>query len=69
MWDFDWATATINPVAKDEYGEPRWLALLPFEECIYACIFTMRGGARRIISLRPANRKEVVRYEEEILDN
>ncbi len=69
VWDFDWKTATINPVEKKEYGEPRWLALLPFEARVVACIFTRRGDTRRIISLRWANRKEVVRYEEETLDH
>jgi uncharacterized DUF497 family protein len=33
-------------------------------DTLYALVFTMRGSALRVISLRKANRKERNRYEE-----
>ena len=45
-----------------EYGELRMIALAPKIETLYYAAFVDRGDARRIISLRRANRREVKHY-------
>ncbi|MBE2244616.1 MAG: BrnT family toxin [Burkholderiaceae bacterium] len=45
-----------------EYGELRMIALAPKIETLYYAAFADRGDARRIISLRRANRREVKHY-------
>jgi uncharacterized DUF497 family protein len=47
-----------------EYGELRMVALAPKSEILYYAAFVDRGEARRIISLRRANRREVKHYVE-----
>ncbi len=52
-------------VIKDDrrnYGEDRWLAIGSILGVIHVCTYTYRDGRERIISLRPANRKERRRY-------
>ena len=61
---FDFATLifkreTIDIVdARREYGEVRIRAIGAVADRILAVVYTDRGGVRRIISARPANRKE-----------
>jgi len=43
---------------RQDYGEPRMIAIGQVEAKILVCVYTDRGDVRRIISLRPANRKE-----------
>jgi uncharacterized DUF497 family protein len=45
-----------------EYGELRMIALAPDTGILYYVAFVDRGDARRIISLRKANRREVKHY-------
>lgn len=48
-------------VAEDnrrEYGEPRYNAVGLLEDVVVFVSVTIRGEALRIISMRPANRKE-----------
>ena len=44
------------------YGELRMIALAPETGGLYYVAFVDRGDARRIISLRRANRREVKHY-------
>jgi uncharacterized DUF497 family protein len=46
------------------YDELRMIALAPQTEFLYYVAFVDRGEARRIISLRRANRREVKYYVE-----
>jgi uncharacterized DUF497 family protein len=46
------------------YDELRMIALAPQTEILYYVAFVDRGEARRIISLRRANRREVKYYVE-----
>lgn len=67
--DWDAALAWIDDRA--DYGELRIVALAPIGERLFFVVFVDRDGARRIISLRRANRREVnyyVRANEEILN-
>jgi uncharacterized DUF497 family protein len=49
-----------------EYGETRMIALAPKTEILYYVAFVDRGEARRAISLRRANRREVKYYVENL---
>lgn len=44
--------------ARQDYGEVRISAIGEADDEILVCIYTIRDGRRRIISLRRANRKE-----------
>lgn len=49
------------------YGETRWISVGLVEEiAVIVVVHTERDGITRIISARPANRKERRRYYEEV---
>ena len=48
--------------ARREYGEPRFVAYGLIRNRMHVCVYTLRGDAHRIISLRKANRSEVDAY-------
>lgn len=54
----------ITPDARRDYGELRYKALGELDGVIVYIAFTPRGDAVRIISMRPANRKEREAYAE-----
>ncbi|WP_084386488.1 BrnT family toxin [Castellaniella caeni] len=61
--DLDWnKTLVIQDRCKD-YAEPRFQALGPIQGRLHVVIFTVRGVALRVISLRKANVREVAQYE------
>ena len=62
--DFDLDSAIYTIDTRKDYGEIRVRALGFIGDTLYALVFTMRGSALRVISLRRANRKERNRYEE-----
>jgi uncharacterized protein len=62
--ELDWDAALVWVDDRWEYGELRMIALAPKTETLYCVAFVERGGARRIISLRRANRREVKHYVE-----
>lgn len=43
---------------RQNYGEVRIKAIGVVGDCILHCVYTDRGGVRRVISLRHANRRE-----------
>ena len=59
----DWSTALIWEDTRRDYGEPRYCVLGFIGDRLYSVVFTPRNGAPRVISLRKANKREVVRYE------
>jgi len=61
--DFDFETAMFVEDIRKDYGEIRIRAFGFIGDRLHALVFTMRGTALRVISLRKANRKEVNRYE------
>lgn len=61
--EFEWASAVIIPDARRDYGEARYRAFGFIGNRLHALVFTPREGAIRVISLRKANRREVLRYE------
>ena len=60
--NFDLRSAIYTVDARRDYGEIRMRALGLILDKLYALVFTMRGSALRVISLRRANRKERNRY-------
>lgn len=49
-----------------DYGEVRMVAFGRIEGRVFACVYVDRDGLRRVISLRKANEKEVIRYAEDL---
>ena len=64
--DLDWEAALVWIDDRFEYGEMRMIALAPKTEILYYVAFVDRGEARRVISLRRANRREVKYYVENL---
>ena len=60
--ELDWDAALVWVDGRFEYGETRMIALAPKTGILYYVAFVDRGEARRIISLRRANRREVKHY-------
>lgn len=48
--------------ARRDYGEPRVIVYGLIRGRMHVCVYTLRGDAYRIISLRKANRREVDAY-------
>lgn len=44
--------------------EPRWIVVGQIDQRVYAAIVTERANQARVISLRPASRKERLHYGE-----
>uniref|UniRef100_E6Q5X5 Protein containing DUF497 n=1 Tax=mine drainage metagenome TaxID=410659 RepID=E6Q5X5_9ZZZZ len=65
-FDFSYAArifeADIEPLdwedTRDIYGEPRFVSVGEVASLIIAVVWTPRGNLRRIISARPASRRE-----------
>lgn len=64
--ELDWEAALVWIDDRLEYGEMRMIALAPKTEILYCVAFVDRGEARRVISLRRANRREVKHYVENL---
>ena len=64
--ELDWEAALVWIDDRFEYGETRMIALAPKTGILYYVAFVDRGEARRVISLRRANRREVKHYVENI---
>ena len=60
----DWYGGQTRPDARRDYGEDRIEMLAKLKGRLHLCIFTMRGTAIRVISLRKANPREERRYEQ-----
>jgi hypothetical protein len=59
---FDMETAVTVEDTRFDYGETRYQSLGYIESILHMLVYTPRGTARRIISLRPASDKEVKAY-------
>jgi uncharacterized protein len=60
--DFDFETATMAVDDRQHYGEERFVALGLIGRRLHVLVYTMRGEAVRVISLRKANAKEREAY-------
>jgi uncharacterized protein len=63
VFQFDWITAMTETDRRRDYGEPRFRSLGMIDGQVFVLIHTPRGELIRVISLRRANRKEIVRYD------
>lgn len=67
-FDFEFATRIFDGPcieeddARKDYGERRIVATGKIEESIFVVVYTRRSGRHRIISARPAKRKERDEY-------
>ena len=58
---FDGLTITL-PDQRQDYGEPRFITVGWLDERLLVLVWTPRGLARRIISMRKANEREIAKY-------
>jgi len=59
-----WDESLVWVDSRHRYDEVRMIGLVPEGDTLYYVAFVDRGDVRRIISLRPAERKEVKHYVE-----
>lgn len=59
---FEWDTAVVDP--ETDHDEPRWTAKGFIGPVPHLVVFTERGDDLRIVSLRKATRREVLRHAE-----
>jgi len=64
--ELDWDSALVWVDDRFEYEEQRMIALAPKTNTLYYVSFVDRGNLRRIISLRPATRREVKHYVSQV---
>jgi uncharacterized DUF497 family protein len=60
--ELDWDAALAWIDDRADYGEQRIVALAPMGGRLFFVVFVDRDEARRVISLRRANRREVSHY-------
>jgi uncharacterized DUF497 family protein len=59
----EWESALVVQDTRKNYGEPRYRAFGFIGNRLHALVVTPREGGMRVISLRRANSREVLRYE------
>ena len=52
--------------SRADYGEPRFISIGYIDERTLVVVWTPRGSARRIISMRKANEREQARFRESL---
>ncbi|MCP9828022.1 BrnT family toxin [Synechococcus sp. L2F] len=67
--ELDWDAALVWIDNRADYGEARMIALAPIGDILFFVAFVDREPARRIISLRRANRREVRHYVKAIKED
>jgi uncharacterized DUF497 family protein len=60
--ELSWDAALVWIDDRADYGEVRMVALAPIRDILFFVAFADREPARRIISLRRANRRELNHY-------
>lgn len=60
----DWSSVWCAPDDRKDYGELREIGYTVIADRVYCVVFTQRGEAFRVISLRKANNREIDRYEQ-----
>jgi uncharacterized DUF497 family protein len=61
--ELEWNRAHSFPDLRRDYGEQRFLAFAPMHGRLHVVCYVWRGGVRRIISFRRANKREERAYE------
>ena len=60
--ELEWDTLQCKPDTRRNYGEPRMIGFAFVGNRLYCAVYVDRGDVRRVISLRKANDREVIRY-------
>jgi uncharacterized DUF497 family protein len=58
-FQIDWSDVLARPDDRHDYGELREIGYALIQDRLYCVVFTQRGEAMHVISLRKANRREV----------
>lgn len=58
-----WRDPNMIAVRANRNGEQRWVALARMSGAVWAAVYTERGDAIRIISVRKATLKEAASYD------
>ena len=58
----DWDSTQVERDRRFEYGEERFIAVGALGDDVLAVAFTLRGNTVRVVSFRPASRKERRNY-------
>lgn len=64
VWDLDWINAVTREDTRSTYEERRFISTGILDGRLHVCVWTERGGKRRIISLRKANPRERKLHEQ-----
>jgi len=67
--NLSWDAALVWIDDRADYGEARMVALAPIGDMLFFVAFADREQARRIISLRRANRREINHYVKAIKED
>ena len=59
---FEWEVATVH--ASLGANEARLIAVGPIAKRLHVLVYSIETARVRVISLRPANKREIKRYEE-----
>lgn len=62
--DFAWDRAEVAADSRKDYKEPRWIAASIIGDRVHVLVYTRRGYAVRVVSLRKANKREIRNYEQ-----
>jgi hypothetical protein len=60
---FEWADAVTREDTRGDYGERRFLSTGWIDGRLQVCIWTVRAGRMRLISLRKANARERMQHD------
>ena len=62
----EWDEALSWIDSRRDYGEVRYVSLIPMKHRLYCVVYVDAKVNRRIINLRKANLREIDKYEEEV---
>ncbi|MDR6152175.1 uncharacterized DUF497 family protein [Acidovorax delafieldii] len=62
----EWSDVLCYVDDRNDYGEVREVGFAVIEMRLYVVVFVQRGDTMRIVSLRKANKRELMNYEHEI---
>jgi len=62
----EWEYLLAKQDDRNNYGEVRMIGFAPIGSRVYCVVYTDRDNTRRIISLRKANKREVIYYANKI---
>lgn len=60
--ELEWDAQLCRPDVRRDYGELREVGYAPIGQRLYRVVFVQRHDEMRVISLRKANRREVLDY-------